>query len=209
MIVFLLFLQIPVVAWGYRGDMARSAYRVHGPWAPVASLAGQIHQESAWRDSARSHVGAQGLAQFMPATAAEMAARYAVDCAPANPFSPRWAFACRDRYMAGQLRSVRSTRTSECSAWSFAFRAYNGGLGWIRRDRKKAESLGIDPDDWVAVRDVNAGRRESAHRENREYPERIHRLARRYLAAGWGGAVCLDAEVNASHTEAPCQNPPR
>ena len=84
--------RIPLAAWTHRSEMVRSAYRIHGPGAPVATLAGQIHQESGWRADARSWVGAQGLAQFMPATAADMARLHPADCAPANPYSPKWAF---------------------------------------------------------------------------------------------------------------------
>lgn len=188
------FLQVTPAAWGFRGEMTTSAYRVFGPSAPVSTLAGQIHQESAWQTHARSPVGAQGLAQFMPSTAADMAKNFPASCAPANPYSPPWAFGCRDRYMAGLLRSVRrpvppGDTVAECSAWAFALRAYNGGLGWINRDRRAAMAAGVDADDWRAVRPFNAGRSAANHRENREYPERIYRLGARYAAAGWGRIV--------------------
>jgi soluble lytic murein transglycosylase-like protein len=194
MIWLVLLLQIPAAATSHRAAMTRSAYRIHGPAAPAATLAAQIHQESAWKPEAVSWVGAQGLAQFMPATAADMARQYPAECAPANPFSPRWAFGCRDRYLASLLRAslrpVGAGTVGACSGWSFALRAYNGGLGWINRDRRLAVSRALDGNDWRAMRDVNAGRRESAHRENREYPERIHRLAGRYARAGWGATIC-------------------
>lgn len=186
----LLVLQIPGAAYGYRRDMERSAWRVFGPGAPVATLAAQIHQESGWKEQAVSWVGARGLAQFMPSTAEDMARLHPQSCAPADPFSPSWAFRCRDLYLRGLLRAVRTPALPECGAWSFALRAYNGGLGWVRRDRALAAARGIDPDDWAAVGAVNAGRRPDAHRENKEYPERIHRIALRYERAGWGGVVC-------------------
>jgi membrane-bound lytic murein transglycosylase MltF len=185
--------QVPPSATAHRAEMTRSALRVFGPQAPIAELAAQIHQESAWRADAVSWVGAQGLAQFMPATAADMAKFHPAECAPANPFSARWAFACRDRYMRTLLRMQRPLATGAsldaCSEWLFAFRGYNGGAGWILRDRRAALAAGADPDDWRAVAPFNAGRRASAHRENREYPERIVRLAPRYVAAGWGRSL--------------------
>ena len=193
----LLLLQLPVAAWGYRQGMIRSARSVFGPAAPIATLAAQIHAESAWQESARSWVGAQGLSQFMPATAAEMARRYPGDCAPANPMSARWAFACRDRYLHGLLLAVRPLAGSiaDCSRWALAFRAYNGGLGWVVRDRRKAQLQQLNPDDWRAVRRVNAGRSAGAFTENVRYPERIYRLEPGYAAAGWGsGLRCLDEE---------------
>ena len=48
-------------------DIAASSYNI-----PPAILAGLLETESSWNPAAISRVGAQGLAQFMPATAAEM-----------------------------------------------------------------------------------------------------------------------------------------
>lgn len=190
----LLLLQIPVAAWSYRGEMTRSAYRVHGPDAPVSTLAAQIHQESRWKETARSWVGAQGLAQFMPATASDMARLYPADCAPANPFSPRWAFACRDRYMASLLRSQRplSGTMTACDKWALGFMAYNGGGGWVNRARRKAVAELKDPDNWQVVRTLNPGRSAAAQQENSLYPEHIYRIETRYRSAGWGrGLGCF------------------
>ncbi len=180
----------PPAAEQYRAAMTRSAYRIHGPAAPVSLLAGQIHQESAWKPLARSHAGAEGLAQFMPATAADMAARFPGDCAPANPFSPAWAFTCRDRYMASLLRQLSPTGggLTECARWVFALRAYNGGMGWVIRDRRKAAEAGVDPDNWIQVQQFNAGRSAANFRENTEYPVRILWLQQRY--ASWGARAC-------------------
>ncbi|WP_349816831.1 transglycosylase SLT domain-containing protein [Acidovorax sp. SUPP3434] len=54
----------------HRSLLIRSAHAVWGLDAPVAVFTAQVHQEreSAWRAGAASHVGAAGLAQFMPAT---------------------------------------------------------------------------------------------------------------------------------------------
>lgn len=62
-------LQIPARAHQYRRVLTQQAYAQWGLDAPIAALAAQVHQESAWRPEAVSHVGARGLAQFMPATA--------------------------------------------------------------------------------------------------------------------------------------------
>ncbi|MCQ8811532.1 transglycosylase SLT domain-containing protein, partial [Escherichia coli] len=53
----------------YRDDVIRNARLEWGLSAPVADFAAQLHQESGWRADAISPAGAQGLAQFMPATA--------------------------------------------------------------------------------------------------------------------------------------------
>jgi soluble lytic murein transglycosylase-like protein len=167
--------------------MLQSAWRVFGPNAPVAVLAGQIHQESAWKIDAVSWAGAQGFAQFMPATSRDMETRYPNDCAPANPFNAQWAFRCRDRYLHSLIKASRNEHTGECSDWAFGLKAYNGGLGWVRKDRARAASMGDNPNDWRIVNLYNAGRRESAHRENREYPERIFRHADNYVV--WGRSL--------------------
>lgn len=185
--------QPPARAHQYRADMTRSAYRVFGPSAPVSTLAAQIHQESGWRIDAVSHVGAQGLAQFMPATAADMARNHPAECAPADPYSARWAFTCRDHYMRTRLDAINPMGEhglDECDEWVFALRAYNGGLGWIQRDRRLALSRGLDPDNHTEVERVNAGRNAAAFRENIEYAPKILSRQPSYVSAGWGRGVC-------------------
>lgn len=178
--------QVPDNAWKYRRDMVQSAWRIHGPGAPVATLAAQIHQESAWDCSAVSWAGAEGCGQFMPGTSKDAAVRWPTDCQPANPFSPPWAFRCRDLYLKSLIRASRSDQTTECDDWAFGLRAYNGGLGWIRKDRKLAAMAGDNPDDWRAVEPYNSGRSKSAWKENTEYPARIFRMEERYLDWGRG-----------------------
>lgn len=182
--------DIPVEAYQYRQDMIQSAWRTFGPDAPVAVLGAQIHQESAWKLRAKSWAGAEGLSQFMPATAADMAKRFPNECAPANPYSAQWAFRCRDRYLQTLIRASRTECTRECDEWAFGLRAYNGGKKWADRDRALAESFGADPDRWREVTPFNSGRRESAWRENTEYPVRIFRRSGAYTA--WGrDLICL------------------
>lgn len=183
--------RAPPASHQYRAEMTRSALRVFGPDAPVATLAAQIDVESRWRPDARSPVGALGIAQFMPSTAEDMAARHRA-CAPANPLDPEWSFRCRDRYMRSLLAAIQPLAggLEECAQWTFALRAYNGGLGWINRDRRLAQARGLDPDDPAQVASVNAGRHAAAFRENTEYAPKIHRLAPRYSAHGWGRSVC-------------------
>lgn len=45
--------QVPTAALRYRADLIRSSRSVWGMDAPVATFAGQIHQESQWRANAR------------------------------------------------------------------------------------------------------------------------------------------------------------
>ena len=151
----------------------------------------QIHAESACKSDAVSFVGAQGLAQFMPPTAADMARNFS-ECSPADPFNAGWSIRCKDLYMRQLLRSTKpyAAGLDACSQWVFALRAYNGGGGWVNRDRRKARDAGVNPDNWVEVQPFNAGRRASAFHENTEYPLRILKIQLRYIAAGWGAGVC-------------------
>ncbi|MBP6897390.1 MAG: transglycosylase SLT domain-containing protein [Pseudacidovorax sp.] len=68
---------IPRDAERYQLTLKREAQRTWGLDAPVATFAAQVHQESRWRADARSPVGAQGLAQFMPSTASWIGGVYA------------------------------------------------------------------------------------------------------------------------------------
>lgn len=171
----------PAAAWEYQSLMQGSAWNTFGPGAPVATLAAQIHQESAWKCDAVSWAGAGGCAQFMPGTEKDMARRFPAQCAPANRFSPPWAFTCRDLYLKTMLKG------DSCSDMAFALRGYNGGWGWVRRDQRLTAENGFDPTNWQHVALFNAGRRESAFKENTEYPVRIFKLETMY--ASWGGAM--------------------
>lgn len=179
----------PSTAERYRRELTVSARRTFGPDAPVAALAAQIHVESAWKTDARSRAGALGLAQFMPATANDMARRFPAECSPANPYSSRWALTCRDRYMASllsQIKPIRGWVLSEQSQWAFAFRAYNGGS--IIEDRRAAARAGFDPDHWEQVQPFNGRRRSHSNFvENTMYPVRIFNVQTRY--SHWGRMV--------------------
>jgi soluble lytic murein transglycosylase-like protein len=188
----LLLLQIPVAAWQYQRTMTQSAYRFFGPGAPVATLAGQIHQESRWEANVTARDGGMGLAQFMPKTAEGIARQYPQDCYPVNAYDPRWAFMCRDRFMTDMLRSVKPMTAgglTVCSHWAFAFRAYNGGGGWLDRDRRLAAANGANPDRYLQVAAYNAGRNPLNHKINTLYPTQIYTYGKRYEAAGWGPNV--------------------
>ena len=80
---------------------------------------------------------------------------------------------------------------SDFERMAFTLSAYNGGLGRVNRDRKKARTLGVDDRRWFgAVENVNAGRSKAAFRENRNYPRLILKERQyAYIKAGWGPGI--------------------
>jgi len=95
----------------YRGpylQMARQAARQHG--IPEDLFLRLVNQESRWNPKAKSHAGAYGLAQLMPATARYLGV---------DPKDPRQNLEGGARYLAEQYRTFGS--------WRLALAAYNAG----------------------------------------------------------------------------------
>lgn len=178
----------PSTALKYRSDVIRSARVDWGLNAPVADFAAQLHQESGWNPAARSPVGAEGLSQFMPSTA-DWIAGLMPHLAAREPYNPGWAIRALVSYDRWLWQRVAVP--DGCERMAMTLSAYNGGLGWVNRDRRLARTRGLDDARWFgAVETVNAGRSAANWRENRHYPQRIlHTLAPRYLS--WGGASCV------------------
>ena len=187
---------IPRAALQYRGQLIREARAVWGMEAPVAIFAAQIHTESNWRNDVTSFAGAQGLAQFMPSTAAWLPSVAPETGTPA-PFNPAWSLrACvtYDKWLYDRLRPMRAASLAVCERMAFTLSGYNGGIGWVGKDRALAARTGRNPDRWFGnVEDVNAGRNKSAIKENRRYVTLIFQRQSAYTAAGWGpGVNCVE-----------------
>lgn len=182
---------IPRRALSFRSDLIRAARAFWGPGAPTATFAAQVHAESRWRPQAVSPAGAQGMAQFMPATARWIAGAYP-HLSGEGPFNPGWAL----RAMVTYDRHLweRVSADDPCNRMAKVLAAYNGGLGWVRRDEALARKTGLADGLWFeGVETVNAGRSAAAKRENRAYPRSILlRLEPLYIRAGFGGGVCHD-----------------
>ena len=174
--------QVPQAAQQYRALLVRTAHAGWGLDAPVAVFAAQIHQESAWNAQAISRVGAQGLAQFMPATATWIAG---VDPALAarQPFSPAWALRALVTYDRWLYERTPARYAPRDRMW-VALRGYNGGLGhW----QAEAAASGAARPTRVQV-DAACGRAKRAPvhcRENLDYPHRILVVIQPRYAA-WG-----------------------
>lgn len=178
---------IPPGAAAYKRELTAISRSVWGMNAPISSLAAQLHQESGWNDAARSYVGASGLAQFMRATAADMADRYP-ELQPVNVFDPRWAMRAQSLYMRDLYAAFPNAR-NDCERAAFAMSSYNGGLGWARKRQRLSDS----PDRCLgATCEINPGITDSNQKENRDYPRRILlRLTPLYYEAMWGPGWCL------------------
>lgn len=109
--------SVPKFAGRYRGEYlqaAKDAARRYG--IPEDLFLRLVQQESGWNPSARSHKGAMGLAQLMPATAR----RLGVD-----PHDPHENLDGGARYLAQQYRSFGD--------WRLALAAYNAGPEAVRK----------------------------------------------------------------------------
>lgn len=183
--------RVPEVSPAMRLQIERDSARYFGLRAQPARMAAQIHQESAWNPRAASPY-AQGLTQFTPATARWLP-DVCPEVGPPDVWSPRWSIAAQHCYMAWLYNRVRPMRGAlgDCDRWAYALRAYNGGEGWLQRERALAARAGRNADAWREVEGFRS-RARWAHTENIEYPQRILlRIEPAYLAAGWpGGPAC-------------------
>lgn len=181
---------VPRAALQYQRLLIRAAHAHWGLDAPIATLAAQVHQESRWQVDARSPVGAEGLAQFMPATSDWFAELYPDHLGARQPYNPGWALRALVLYDHWLYQRIHAAR--DCDRWAMTLASYNGGLGWILRDKRLASAKGADPLAWFdAVERFNAGRSTANFRQNREYPRLIlFRWEPLYDAAGWGAGVC-------------------
>lgn len=175
--------QVPAASARHKLTLLRAAQTEWGLNAPVAALAAQVHQESAWNPQAVSRVGARGLAQFMPATASwwcERAGTAAADCLPHNPTWALRAMVGYDRFLFERAPAY----LDRFDRYWLALRAYNGGEAHVRAEALKTGSSHPSR----AQIDLACGkaRRAPVHcAENLDYPRRILlQLQPRY--AGWG-----------------------
>lgn len=185
---------VPATAQSYQRELTRIVQQTWGLNGPVALHAAQIHQESGWRPGVDSRVGAQGLAQFMPGTSAWISEIYP-DLGDAAPYSPAWAMRAMVRYnrhIHARIQPYGAEAIPLCDHWAMSLSGYNGGPGWLNRDRRLAAEHGADPDRWFGHVEHHTRRADWARRENRHYPYRIlHELEARYRQRGWrGGPTC-------------------
>jgi membrane-bound lytic murein transglycosylase MltF len=104
-------------------------------------LAAQGYQESTLDQNAKSHVGAIGVMQIMPATGGELKVGDIRVVEPNIHAGTKYMDQLMTRYF-------QDAKFDEVNRPLFAFAAYNAGPGNIARMRKEAEKRGLDPDMW-------------------------------------------------------------
>jgi membrane-bound lytic murein transglycosylase MltF len=104
-------------------------------------LAAQGYQESQLNQQAKSHVGAIGIMQLMPATGSQMKVGD-IRVAESNIHAGA-------KYMDQLMTTYfRDAAFSEGNRPLFAFASYNCGPGNVAKARAEAEKLGLDPNKW-------------------------------------------------------------
>jgi membrane-bound lytic murein transglycosylase MltF len=104
-------------------------------------LAAQGYQESQLNQSARSHVGAIGVMQIMPATGAELKVGDINITEPNIHAGAKYMDQLMGKYFP-------DAKFSEGNRPLFAFASYNCGPGNVRKARTEAAKRGLDPDKW-------------------------------------------------------------
>lgn len=179
---------VPREAMQYKRFAVATYRQVYGAQAPIAMLAAQIHQESAWNCNARSRVGAEGCAQFLKSTAKWISSVYP-QLGAANPFDYRWSIRAQALFM--KRLEDQNTADSDCDDAAFALAAYNGGRGHILREKQLAREAGDPPNTWWNSVEKHCDRSPANCRENREYPKRIiHEHQSLYRHWQGGRLVC-------------------
>ena len=141
-------------------------------WA--GRLAAQIQVESAWRPEARSKYAA-GLAQFTPATWSDIAPYTDPSCAGEPETDPACSIRSQIVYMRRLLARYRFSATA-AERWAFAWAAYNGGPGWISREKARCKRKpDCNPSRWWRNVERHCLRARWACGENRAYPVKIVR----------------------------------
>ena len=104
-------------------------------------MAAQGYQESRLDHGARSHVGAIGVMQVMPATGTQLKVGDIRKLEPNIHAGVKYIRSLVDRYYANEPMD-------ELNKVLFAFAAYNAGPGRVRQLRREAEERGLDRNIW-------------------------------------------------------------
>ncbi|MFC1664491.1 transglycosylase SLT domain-containing protein [Pseudomonadota bacterium] len=132
------------------------------------AIAAQAYQESGLDNSRKSHVGAVGIMQLLPSTAADPN----VGIPNIRPLENnihagvKYMNFLRERYFSGkELLPV--------DRFAFSWAAYNAGPGRVRQMRALAKKMGLNPNKWFHNVEVAAGK--IVGRETVKYVSNIYK----------------------------------
>lgn len=163
--------EVPRLAYKLKRTLVGEVRYWWGFQTETAIFFAQIHQESRWNPEAKSKY-ASGLAQFTPDTAKWISGLYPVDLGENNPLDVKWAIRSLVRY--DKWLWDRATYAQlKIDRQSFMLSGYNGGAGWVKRDRLMAEKAGKDSGKWVCNVEHYSDRAKWAIKENRDYIVKI------------------------------------
>ena len=167
---------VPPRAAQYRPTVIREVRYYWGFRENPSTFLSQIHQESGFREGAKSAF-ASGLTQFTPGTAEWIQKLYAKDLretCPTNsgcPLNPKWAI--RAMVMYDKRLWDRYPFTSGDDRFGFTLSSYNGGSGWIDKERQAAAQMNKESNKWFNAVEKTCLRAKWACDENRQYPRNI------------------------------------
>jgi membrane-bound lytic murein transglycosylase MltF len=135
------------------------------PWMLIAA---QAYQESQFDQSRKSHVGAVGVMQIKPETAADrnVGITGVEQVEPNIHAGIKYLRFISDRYFA-------DSTIDRLNRGLFALAAYNAGPGRVRQLRAKAREAGLDPNVWFGNVEVIAAR--DIGRETVDYVSNIYK----------------------------------
>jgi membrane-bound lytic murein transglycosylase MltF len=135
-------------------------------------MAAQGYQESRLNHGAKSHVGAIGVMQVMPATGQELKVGDITKLEPNIHAGVKYMRSLVDRYYAKEPMD-------DLNRVLFGFAAYNAGPGRVRQLRREATSRGLDPNVWF--NNVERIASERIGRETVTYVSNIYKYYVTYL----------------------------
>jgi len=191
-------MDYPKAADRYKRTLIRWAHYYDGLDATIPMYAAQIHQESAWRPNVSSPY-ADGLTQFTPDTAEWIGSLYP-ELREIDVFNPVWAIKAMIRYNNKLAEGL--VASDECNLKAMVLASYNGGKGWILRDKNLTEQNGFDRNVWWDNVENFSPRAKWAFEENRDYPRRIL-LEHQTLYESWGGPLVCEEMIYGTNEDPP------
>lgn len=141
-------------------------------------IAGQVRQESGCNPVAKSRVGATGLMQIMPGTAKDI--ERICKLPGFSPLNPRLAIQGGICYNS-QIRRIVAPMNSNYDLDSVMLRSYNGGAGYILKEKRYVQSIELDSKDSLHLMEFcELFRSEDSCHENTMYPIMIREHQRKY-----------------------------